>query len=216
MAENAQFASVVDIDHLALYHDKAKQAFAPKGEFDEYRGKVDGLETTGGQPNVVEAVRVNGSPLSPDASKAVDIAVPTDNAQLANGAGYQTAADVAAAIAGKADASGLGTAAAANTGSAVADDANLPTGAAVKSFVEGKGYQTSAQVEAAIAGKGYQTAADVASAINTAVASAMDYKGAKASVADLPSSGNRTGDVWHVAATAASTPGTGRSGRSWA
>ena len=46
----------------------------------------------------------------------------------------------------------LGTAAGASTAASVANDATLPTGAAVTAFVEGKGYQTAADVATAIAG----------------------------------------------------------------
>lgn len=46
------------------------------------------------QANIIESVKVNGTALT-IADKAVDIAVPTDNAQLANGAGYLVAADIA-------------------------------------------------------------------------------------------------------------------------
>lgn len=49
-------------------------------------------------------------------------------------------------------------------------------------------------------GAGYQTASDVSSAINTALTSAMTYKGTKATVDALPSSGNKVGDLWHVTA----------------
>ena len=48
---------------------------------------------------------------------------------------------------------------------------------------------------------GYQTASDVSTAISTAVSSVMDYKGTVATVNDLPSSGNKTGDVYNVTAT---------------
>ena len=44
--------------------------------------------------NLIESVKVNGAPLEIDSGKAVNITVPTDNASLANGAGYQTATDV--------------------------------------------------------------------------------------------------------------------------
>lgn len=37
--------------------------------------------------------------------------------------------------------------------------------------------------------------------IDQKIAGAMDYKGTKATVADLPSSGNKKGDVWHVTET---------------
>lgn len=46
------------------------------------------------QANVIESIKVNGSAVT-ITDKAVDITVPTDNAQLANGAGYLVANDVA-------------------------------------------------------------------------------------------------------------------------
>jgi hypothetical protein len=46
------------------------------------------------QANVIESVKVNGTALT-ITGKAVDIAVPTDNAQLTNGAGYLVASDIA-------------------------------------------------------------------------------------------------------------------------
>ena len=42
---------------------------------------------------LLESVKVNGAALT-ITGKAVDIAVPTDNAQLANGAGYLVASDI--------------------------------------------------------------------------------------------------------------------------
>ena len=35
-------------------------------------------------------------------------------------------------------------------------------------------------------------------AINSAIASAIEYKGVKQSVSDLPVTGNKVGDMWHV------------------
>lgn len=46
------------------------------------------------QANVIESVKVNGSAVT-ITDKAVDITVPTDNAQLTNGAGYLVESDVA-------------------------------------------------------------------------------------------------------------------------
>ena len=59
-----------------------------------------------------------------------------------------------------------------------------------------------AAVQAAIAAatSGLASTDDVESAVSAAVASALTYKGAKATVAELPSSENKVGDVWHVAA----------------
>ena len=62
----------------------------------EEKTKLSGIEA-GAQVNVLETVSVNGSALTPT-SKGVDITVPTNNNQLTNGAGYQTAAEVSTAI----------------------------------------------------------------------------------------------------------------------
>lgn len=42
----------------------------------------------------ISTIKVNGTAVTPDINKAVDITVPTDNQSLTNGAGYQTATDV--------------------------------------------------------------------------------------------------------------------------
>lgn len=65
-------------------------------------------------------------------------------------------------------------------------------------LTNGAGYQTASQVTTAIEGYGYQTASQVQTAISSAITTVMDYKGTKATVAQLPSSGNKQGDVWHV------------------
>ena len=46
------------------------------------------------QKNIIETVKVNGAAVTVT-DKAVDISVPTDNAQLTNGAGYLVASDIA-------------------------------------------------------------------------------------------------------------------------
>lgn len=50
-----------------------------------------------GDANVIETVKVNGTSLAVS-DKAVDITVPTNVSDLANDSGYQTAAEVAAAV----------------------------------------------------------------------------------------------------------------------
>lgn len=49
-------------------------------------------------------------------------------------------------------------------------------------------------------GAGFQTASDVSTAISSALTTVMDYKGTVATVANLPASGNKNGDVYHVTA----------------
>ena len=94
--------------------------------------KLDGV-AEGAQVNVIETVKVNGKALTPDSSKAVDVTVPTDNKDLINGAGYQTATDVD-------------------------------------------------------------------NAIKAAAVSAMEYKGSVDTAAQLPSSGQKTGDTYNIVA----------------
>lgn len=63
-----------------------------KGQYDAaYEHSIAAHAPVGAQANIIETIKVNGSALTPDTAKAVDIAVPTDNADLANGAGYITA-----------------------------------------------------------------------------------------------------------------------------
>jgi len=47
---------------------------------------------------------------------------------------------------------------------------------------------------------GFQTATDVSNAIASSLTTVMDYKGTVATVADLPATGNKNGDVYHVTA----------------
>lgn len=63
---------------------------------DTLKSKLDGIASSA-QVNVVETVKVNGTALSVS-NKTVDITVPTDNASLANGAGYKTESEVNALI----------------------------------------------------------------------------------------------------------------------
>lgn len=60
------------------------------------KDKLDGI-AAGAQVNVVETIKVNNVALTPT-EKAVNIPVPTDNSQIGNSAGYQTAQQVADAI----------------------------------------------------------------------------------------------------------------------
>ena len=66
-----------------------------KGQYDAaYTHSQAAHAPANAQENVIETVKVNGSALTVT-GKAVDIIVPTNNAQLENGAGYLVAADIA-------------------------------------------------------------------------------------------------------------------------
>ena len=95
------------IDKSKLTKLSALEALAQrtKSEITKTNEKVDGLSqrvdnlvTAGGEPNVITAVKVNGTAQT-ITDKAVDIAVPVNVSQLANDSKYQTEEQVAAAIA---------------------------------------------------------------------------------------------------------------------
>ena len=94
------------------------------------------------------------------------------------------------------------------------NDTNFTTLSGVSSMISNKadkattlsGYgitnaYTKTETQNYVTGLGYQTASDVSAAISTAVAAVLKYKGTKATVSALPSTGNQTGDVWHVTET---------------
>ena len=55
-----------------------------KAKYDTAVQKVDDLTATGGAPNVIEIVKVNGTALTPDSNKAVNVSVPTKLSELTN------------------------------------------------------------------------------------------------------------------------------------
>ena len=59
--------------------------------------KLAGVEADA-DVNIIETVKVNNTPLTPDANKAVNVSVPTDVSQLNNDSNYQTGDEVASAI----------------------------------------------------------------------------------------------------------------------
>lgn len=139
--------------------------------------KVDNLVSTGGEPNVIETVKVNGTALQVT-DKAVNIAVPTNNNQLTNGAGYQTAANVTAAITGY----GYATVTQLNSGLEAKQNTltfdSTPTENSLNPVTSGGIY----------------------AAFATAVTGTYRFKGSVATVNDLPSSGNTVCDVYNVQA----------------
>lgn len=140
--------------------------------------KLDAI-AAGAQVNVIEEVQVNGTALTVT-DKAVNVTVAPGTA---NGTLAVNGVDVAV--------TGLGTAAYVNTEATLANDGNVPTGAAVQTYVTGLGYQT---------------ATDVQNAIDSAVASAFEYKGSVATAAELPVSGQKVGDVYNIVADSSYGP----------
>ena len=106
----------------------------------------------------------------------VTITAPSVVSAFTNDAGYLTDTDISTMVSNK------------------ADKATTLSGYGITNAY------TKTETQNYVTGLGYQTAADVSAAISSSVATVMNYKGTKATVADLPSTGNKTGDVWHVTA----------------
>lgn len=158
-------------------------------------GRVGDLEEAVGDGGSIDtriSTAINGldSSISAETNKAIasvtvangkitgstKITIPTNNNQLTNGAGYQTATDVSTAISGK------------------ADSATTLAGYGITNAY------TKSETQSYVTGLGYQTASDVSTAITSALTSVMNYKGTKATTSDLPTTDNKQGDVWHVTA----------------
>ena len=82
---------------LAYFYNRLKTVFAAQGDLDALETRVDGIVSQGGEPNVIETVKVNGTALAVT-NKAVDVIVPTATSDLTNDSGFQTASEVSTAI----------------------------------------------------------------------------------------------------------------------
>lgn len=142
---------------------------ALKNSYDGAVTDVATLKKVGAEKNIIVGVKVNGTALSIDSTRTVDVTVPTDEqiGSKIEGYGYQTEDQVNNTISSK----------------------GYQTEANVKSTVEGYNYQTASQVETKISGKGYQTESQVQSAINSALSgiSGIDIQ----VVESLPTTGKK-------------------------
>ena len=64
------------------------------------KNKLAGI-ASGAQVNTITTVKVNGTALTPDTNKAVDVTVPTKTSQLTNDSGFQNATQVKATVTGQ-------------------------------------------------------------------------------------------------------------------
>ena len=153
--------------------------------------------------NVIESVKVNGSALTPDANKAVDVTVPTKTSDLTNDGDGQSNFATEAYVAqegGKIDVIKVNSVTQVITNKTV--DITVPT--ATSDLTNDSDFQTGTDVDSAISdalansGDPYMVESDVDDKIDAALVSVLDYKGAVPTYADLPASGNKKGDVWDV------------------
>ena len=71
----ATYDKLIDINLLSTFKDKADLLYAKDADLDALDAMVDQIISTGGEPNVIETVKVNGSALTPDANKAVNVTI---------------------------------------------------------------------------------------------------------------------------------------------
>lgn len=195
---------------FSYFWNRIKIIFAKQTDLDTLDAKVDEIISEGGEPNVIETVKVNGTALTPDAQKAVDVTVPTKTSDLIND-GSDSSASPADPFAtesyvdqygGKIDVIKVNGVAQTITNKEV--DLDVPT--KVSDITNDSGFQTASDVSGSIAtalangNDPYATTSDVDTAISSAVASAYKYKGSVATYADLPVSGLTAGDVYDVQA----------------
>ena len=68
-------AKYLDDNGLLYFWQKIKTIFATQSALDTLSGRVDDIVSEGGEPNTIDTVKVNGSALTPDAQKAVNITI---------------------------------------------------------------------------------------------------------------------------------------------
>ncbi len=95
MAYNEQ--SLSRVKHLKDLAERIKEGYATKASVEALSGRVDTLVAAGGEPNVITAVKVNGTAQAVT-DKAVDIAVPVKVSELTNDSKFQSDTEVSASI----------------------------------------------------------------------------------------------------------------------
>ena len=141
----------------------------------DYETKLKGI-ATGAEVNTINTVKVNGTALTPDSSKAVDVTVPTKTSDLTNDSDFiedasyvHTDKNFTASYETKLK--GVATGAEVNVIN------SIKVNGTAQSITNKAVDQTASQVESAITGKGYQTASDVENAINEKIGSTYKPKG---------------------------------------
>lgn len=171
----------VNATDLAYYHGRISNIFATDADLGALSARVDEIVSEGGEPNVIETVKVNGTALTP-VNKAVDVTVPTKVSDLTNDGDGNSPFATEAYVGlngGKIDVIQVNGTAQTITNKTV--NIAVPT-----------------KVSDITNDSGYQTASEVSTAISAAVSSAYRYKGSVATQSALPASGNTTGDVYDV------------------
>ena len=84
---NTDKANFATKDELTPISQAASNA---ANKADSLESRLEGIVATGGEPNTINTVKVNGTALQVDSQKAVNITVPTQTSQLTNNSGFIT------------------------------------------------------------------------------------------------------------------------------
>lgn len=179
------------------------------------------------EKNIIVAIKQNGTALTPDSSRNVNVTVPTKVSDLTNDTGFITVDEVpetytlpqatATTLGGVKIGTNIG------VSSGTISVANASTSA--KGVVQLNDAVNSTSTTVAATANAVKKAYDLANGkqspattlagygigdaytktqIDNKLASALSYKGTKATYDELPTSGNKTGDVWNITAADAS------------
>ncbi len=85
------------LEALKSLAERVKSEYATKESVETLSGRVDEIISTGGEPNVITSIKVNGTAQS-ITDKTVDLTVPTKVSELTNDSKFQNATEVTAAI----------------------------------------------------------------------------------------------------------------------
>lgn len=197
MANNLK--KLIDIDLLAYFKSKLDLLFSSKVDKVDGKGlssndytstektKLAGI-ASGAQANVLEGIQVAGTSISPT-NKIANIPAATQSASGAMSADDKKKLD------------GIASGAQVN----VVTNASSTGSGAAQTMTVSKGTTnyttyTKAALDTALGTKANASSVYTKTEIDQKLTGAMNYKGTKATLADLPSSGNTNGDVWHVTA----------------
>ena len=84
---------------LKALAQKVKSDYATKASVSNLEQRINDIVATGGEPNTINKIKVNGTEQQIAEDKSVDIVVPVKVSDLTNDSKFQTDAEVAAAIA---------------------------------------------------------------------------------------------------------------------
>lgn len=88
---------------LKYFYERLKLVLAGKQEFNDLKTKVDNMVEQGGEPNMIDYIAVNGTRVTPDSNKQVDLTIPVKTSDLTNDGDGTSNFVTAAALSGKVD-----------------------------------------------------------------------------------------------------------------